>query len=176
MGLVVPMKKMLGFGKKLAVGLFRGKRGVFTSWFGGPVHLKNVQNRGRSRTVLAAESTNVWKKVVFVCPAGMESSLHGLKQFKRFASENPPNANLVLDYSGWMLNKRGVFKKGVLSADYVVPMGPGVVEKLKSVIGAKRTQERLIDPKFDTIPDQYVKEKYLAVLDAIKKDLEKEKK
>ncbi len=64
------------------------------------------------------------------------------------------------------------FKKDFLSADFIVPMGPGVAEKIKDVTWAK-TGSKIIDPKFNSISGQYKAEKYELVLNRIKKDLEK---
>ncbi len=136
-----------------------------------------------SRLVLPRKPTRVRKKVLFVCPVGVESAHLGLEMFKEIAQRNPVNVILELDSTGWHTTSeklepvmRRAFEKAVLNSDFIVPMLPSAREKVKEVVRKTKFKPLIIDVGFGGISEQYEEKKYEQILETIRKSLEKEKK
>ncbi len=74
-------KRLGGLAKKRACKAFQGKIAISAAGKKRLQHLRDVQSLRLSRIVRAVKPTDARKNVLFVCPAGMESSLLGMKQF-----------------------------------------------------------------------------------------------
>jgi len=135
--------------------------------------LEGLRELRLSRIVRAAKPTGVWKKVLFVCPAGMESSLLGMTAFREIARAAPVNANLSLNFTGWTQQPWQGFVKDILGADFVVPMASGASGIIEKAVGRLKNRPIVIDADFYSIKSQYDEARYRLVLEKIRKKLER---
>ncbi|MBN1941452.1 MAG: hypothetical protein JW772_04700 [Candidatus Diapherotrites archaeon] len=159
--------------RKLAQRSKSGKLGISAAGRERLEHLRDVRALRLSRIVQPAHPTKVTKKVLFVCPGGMESSLLAMKTFRGLANQNPVEAKLVLDYAGWMQVPKQEFEKDVLSADIVVPMHPAVRVRVNEVLAKTRKKILVSAVDFESISDQYDMGKYERVLKEVRGSLKK---
>ncbi|GEM_PF-2790859 len=170
----VPRKKLGLAKKKHAVQLPSGRLGISAEGGERLTYLRRLRELRLSRTVKPRNPTTVRKRVLFVCPAGMESSLLGMKMFIEAAKRKPVNAILEMDFAGWMQVPRGHFEKQVLGADFVVPMYDSARAEIEKVTNRFTRKPLIIDVDFHDIHGQYNKQKYKQILETIRQRLKKE--
>ncbi|MFA4856002.1 MAG: hypothetical protein WC634_05470 [archaeon] len=84
--------------------------------------------------IKASVPTSRSRNVLFVCNAGVDTSIDAWEEFVELASKKPVTANLILNNAGASRWPGPELKRVVLESDFVVPIGPFAAQKCSSII------------------------------------------